>query len=455
MNNSSTVLFLLFLKLIVIAPILHNPLWAEEVASVRQITLKNAIETALQNNLELKVEKYKIEQAASDIKRIHGEFYPQMQMTLGVGPINKVVGNSLNSEISYDEWGIIVMGSFDALWPIYTWKRKNDLLNAAENGVIVKEENEKLKRNEIIFKVKEAYYGTLYTYSLKYFIEEVTADVARALADMQKKKAKQEDMYKVEILKSQIESKRAEIEKNHTLASDGLALYMGLSHEEKITTDIDWIETTERELRPLEEYWQMAQANKPEFRKLKAGVAAKKSLAISEKKANWPLFGVLMSADLASTNMREKQDSRFAFDPYNSSNFALGIGIKWSLNFGVSEAISAKYNAEAMELLATERYAQDGVYLLIKKTWLEISEAQKKVEATLSGYRYGKKWLNKVITGVSIGLVDGKEIVDAYGSRALTQKEYYEAIYNLHMAWAKLSQELGVEVDPLLAEATK
>ncbi len=267
---------------------------------------------------------------------------------------------------------------------------------------------------------------------------------------MQKKKAKQEDLYKVEILKSQIESKRAEIEKNHILALDGLAMYMGLSHDQKVLTDVDWIESVSRDLKRFDDYWQIALANKPEFKKINAGIEAKKYLAKSELKSNWPMFGVIMSADLATTNMREEQDSRFAFDPYNSSNFALGLGFKWNINFGVSQAISEKYNAEAMELKATSQYAQDGFYLLIKKAWLEIEEAQKKVEATQSGYRYGKKWLNKIITGVSIGLVDGKEIVDAYGSRALTQKEYYEAIYNLHMAWARLSREVGTEIDQIL-----
>ncbi len=136
-----------FLNAVIVLAILFctNGISQERLPPIKT-DLKSAIQTALQNNLELKIEKYKIDQAQADIARVYAEFRPQIQSTVGVGPINKVVGNSLDSKISYDEWGIIVMGSFDALWPIYTWNRKDDLLNAANSGVIVKEEDAKLKK---------------------------------------------------------------------------------------------------------------------------------------------------------------------------------------------------------------------------------------------------------------------------------------------------------------------
>ena len=417
---------------------------------IKEVTLKQALDSATSNNLELKINDFKIEQATKEIGRIKGEFMPQFESTVGVGPINKVIGDSLESEISYDEWGIIVMAGLDAVWPIYAWGMKKNYLNAAKNGVKVKKEDKKIKREEIRYNVKKAYYGSLYTHSLKRFVDEIIIDVDKALDKMKDKKNKKEEIYQVEILRGEIESKKAEILKNHKLAIAGLGFYMGLNRDQELSTDIDWIEYSSRKLKSAEHYWNTALQMNPELSKIKHGIEAKKNLAIAEKKTNLPVIGLLMAVNLSYTNMREKQKSRFAFDPYNSTNFAFGIGFKWDFNWGVTMSKVEQIKAEELELKATEKYAVSGYWMRIKKICLEIEENQTKFKASKKSYKFGKKWLNKVIAGLSLGLVNAKEIVDAYGARALTQKNYYESIYNLHISWAKLTKAVGVEVDPTL-----
>lgn len=50
--------------------------------------------------------------------------------------------------------------------------------------------------------------------------------------------------------------------------------------------------------------------------------------------------------------------------------------------------------------------------------------------------------------GGLLGLLDGKEIVQAYQARAQTYKDYLEAVYHYNIAWASLSRSIGQEVDP-------
>jgi hypothetical protein len=81
---------------------------------------------------------------------------------------------------------------------------------------------------------------------------------------------------------------------------------------------------------------------------------------------------------------------------------------------------------------------------------MEVKEAELKAETLKKAYKSAKRWLTNIGTSVSLGLTPAKDIVDAYTTRALVFKDYYESLYHYHMAWASLSSSTGVEVDPLL-----
>ena len=64
--------------------------------------------------------------------------------------------------------------------------------------------------------------------------------------------------------------------------------------------------------------------------------------------------------------------------------------------------------------------------------------------------KLAKKLFRKSIVGHSLGLVKSKELIEAYKTKLLTYKSYYEAIYNYNLSWAELSKNIGKEIDPYL-----
>ena len=79
-----------------------------------------------------------------------------------------------------------------------------------------------------------------------------------------------------------------------------------------------------------------------------------------------------------------------------------------------------------------------------------IRTSEKKVKYLKRAKKFAKKWLSRVVMAISMGLLSSEKIVDAYGARALTFKNYFEAIFEHHMAWSKLSKAIGQEIDPIL-----
>lgn len=410
------------------------------------LTLKEALQRVPDQNLELTVEDYKIQQSETEISRVKAEFYPKLDATLGAGPINKATGDSLNSQEDKNRWGALYIGNIEFTWPLYSWGRKSDYLKAAQDGISVKQEDKKLKELEIRYNIKKTYYGVLYATTLLDFVKGSREDIAKVLEN---KKLAEKDRLRLEILTEQINSKEAEIKKNLDLALRAFRLYVG-SIDKTLKPKEDWIEITDRELKELSFYLQAAQDEKPELKKLQLGIEAKHSLSKAEFKGNYPVVAFLAKYDFAYTNMRNAQKSAFAYDPYNGTNAVIGVGIKWSFDFGVTNAKSAKIHAEAMELEAQRRFADEGIPVMIEKAWLEVREAEQNLMAQKRASKLGKQWLTKYMGGASLGIVDSKDLVDAYQARLLTLKDYYEAIYKHHMAWADLCLAVGKEIDPTL-----
>ena len=89
--------------------------------------------------------------------------------------------------------------------------------------------------------------------------------------------------------------------------------------------------------------------------------------------------------------------------------------------------------------------------LEVKRAYWDLEEANTRLNATTAANRASKKLLSQELMAYGSGL-GGKveDIATAYGARAEAVKGYYEAIYQQHLAWARLSHAVGQEVDPLL-----
>lgn len=426
----------------------------EKVAvPLRTISLKTAIELTLKNNPEIKTESYKSAIAETDLTLIRGETLPKINTLLGVGPINGKKGNYAGWE-DQKTWGAEWIGSIEAKIPLFVWGRGEDLKRAARLNTELNKQDVTKKQIEVILKLKEAYYGWQYALSLLDFVSEMQKDLEEAISALENKKAKKEDILRLEVFKYQVEEKKIEIEKNVRLAQMGVGFYLGdeLKPEasSSLTNERAWIEMDERELRPLDYYLNLMKQSSPDLVKVDLGIQAKSSVLTSEKKSMRPAFGALLKYDYAQTNQRTAQNNPFIYDPYNHSTFAGGLGLTWDIDFGVKQSKQDKLVLEIAELKSKQFYAQEGLKVLLSKSYMEVEEAKVRAETLKKAYKSAKKWLTNIGASVSLGLTPAKDIIDAYTTRALVFKDYYESLYKYQMSWAHLSEATGQEVDPLL-----
>lgn len=423
--------------------------FAEEAVTSKPISLKEAINLTLKNNLEIKTEVYKKNIALTDLDLIKGETSTKINILAGAGPINGKTGNYLGYKDT-NKWGAEWITSIDAKIPLYLWGREENLKRAATlNGEINGLDLTK-KQLEVIYKLKEAYYGQQYALSLLDFVTETQNDLDSALKSMEEKKGKKEDILRIEVFKHQVEEKKIEVEKSIKLATLGLQFYTG---EMNFANERTWIEVDDRELKELSYYQDLLAKNYPDLQKIKMGIEAKNNLLDNERKSYYPVVAAIVKYDLAYTNQRSAQHNPFIYDQYNHSDVGAGIGLTWDLDFGVKKSKSDKLVLEIAELQSKDHFAKVGLKTLVEKAYMEVESTRKRTEALQKAYKSSKKWMSNVGASIGLGLAPAKDIIDAYTMRALVLKDYYESMYNHQLAWANLSVAVGTEVDPLLSES--
>lgn len=412
------------------------------------IGLTEAVDLALKNNKELLSQQMQVRQASTEVKRVHAEFGPRLEALGGVGPITKASGNATNAVEEKGTLGRMIMGRFTLSLPIYAWGRKTNYKNAAQAGIYVEEGEFATKREEVVYQTKEAFYGYQLANTLLDFVESGRKDLDKSLEN-RKKNVETAEAFKVDIFLEEIRAREAEVRKYFLLAQEGLALRVGLPSL-KIKESDAWLSPKIRKLDSLDLYLSHAGTQRGELRQITEGIFAKRSLSKAEKKGILPTLAVFGSYELSDTNVRPAQPGVFSYDPYNRETWTLGIGFKMDLQWDLQLVKAQKHSYEAMELELKEQYAKDGIALEVKRAYWEVEEAETRLQAAQKAQAVGKKWLAKVAIQSGAGLgTKTQALIDAYMAKAETSKNYYESVHRYNLAWAKLSQVVGVEVDPL------
>lgn len=442
MNNCLSIVALLLLCLC-------QNVQGEEVI---RISLKHALESVDENNGELMEKRFAVKQTELDSELIERRYNPQFDIIAGVGPINKAYGNAVNSQNSevteIRNWRALYLLSIRGGLPLYSWGQKDNYLEAARLNNLVSKEEVNVKRNELRFKLKEIYYGNLLAKNSADFINETLKEVDGVI---KKVKNNNTDLYRLEVFKNLLLTKKGEVDSKYAVSAKALRLVIG--REDTNTSFLpqeDWLELSKRELGAAEDYRKMMNNERPELKQLKHGVSATKMLAMATKKSALPMPGLFIKYDFTSTDAREPQKSVFAYDPYNENSLVIGVGIKWNLNFGVSNTEASKYRVSALELEAKQKNATNGVEFLLEKDWMEVKTLQQQLDSAKEAAKYAKKLVGRALIGGAMGLINAKDIVEAYQARIITFKEYLQTIYEYNLAWARLSLTVGSEVDPLL-----
>ena len=421
-------------------------------ARAQALSLQECISRALAHAPELGESQADIALSSAKLSEAKGYRYPQIDFLGLTGPVPRARGNQIESEDEIndtDSWTWFERGDATLVQPIYTFGKISHSMSAAKHGIEVEKARQEQKRNEIVLKVKEYYYGVLLARELKQLLSEVRDDLTRSrdkaskLLEQNSTNVEEADLFKLDAFTGEVRKYLAEATKGETLALSALKSRIGLPPDAPLELKDERLVRVGDPLGELNGYVARAKESRPEFRQVSEGLKARHELVAAAQAARYPDIFLGGKLSVAHSEGRDKVRNPWVPDEFNHVWGGLALGIKWKLDFGITSAKVAQEQAQYDRLISTKYFAEENIPLQITKYYDEGVEAATSMEATKGGYESSKKWAVTALANFDFGIGPAKEIFDSLQQYAKMRAAYYQSIYNYNLAVANLSYATG------------
>jgi outer membrane protein len=419
------------------------------------LNLDQCIKKAVEISPEIGETRYEEEVYKSKKMQADSVEYPQIEVLAITGPSPRARGDQLSSTDDSTRPTINgIFGSADVklIQPIFTFGKISSYKKAASSGIKVAKAGVDKKTSDIILRTKELYYSLLLARDMRNLVLEIRDELVDSIKKLEKQIetgspwAEEVHLYKLKTFLGEVEKNLNEAEKGISLAKDVLMTSTGIP--KGIEFDIADLSLTPEDKMPddLKNYVKNAIELRPEFIQLKEGLNAKDALINAEKSNLYPQLFAGLTASIADASNRDRVTNPFIYDYFNHSYGAAFLGLKWSIDFGITKGKIKEAQAEYFKLLEKKRFADEAIPLQVRKAYLDLEEAKKNIPETENGYKNAKKWLVSAVANFDLGIGEAKEIADAAIAYAQIKADYLRSLYNEKLAFANILYATGIDL---------
>ena len=253
----------------------------------------------------------------------------------------------------------------------------------------------------------------------------------------------QSDRYALESGLGLIDSFLSEASALETIAMAGLKVLTGIKS--------DTIELEERRLnlvalpdRDLEEWTQLALDNRPEFKQVEAGLAARRALVEASRSESKPIVFAGVAGTFAYAPGREALDNPHVFDAFNHAAVSPLLGMRWQWEQGAQPARVAQAQAELDALIQKASFARNGIPFQVQEQYVMMHSKFKSAQAMRKSAKAARRWMIAAYADFEAGLEEASKILTAMQVYVLAYAEYLKVVndYNNHVS--KLQSVSGV-----------
>lgn len=410
--------------------------------------LDELIDNAQRHNADIERWRWKVASADARRRKVSAaKFLPRLRISSESGLVPEARGDIFNPPA--DSSGIRPLGPFNRtelefVQPLYPISQGRSLNEAATQGVDVERADLAQTRLDVVYEIKELYYGLLLAQDLN--------DLARRLSDeltQRQDEVADEDglslsnRYKLDLALLALDKQQREIDDKEALARAALAWRAGVPRETPLQLEAEWLAPVAAQVPPLDELSTRAIGLRPDWRKLQAGLAAKQALTQVARAAYQPQVYIGGGLRYAITPGRSDQHNPFVKDNFNYFNGGVFIGIRQSLEWHLIAADVDKARAEYRELKAREHGAVEGIHLDVRRAYLDYRRAEQDLDGIRKSRQLARQWLQEARDEYDFDPGAIGELIAAFEAWSHLEQGYSQAIYDFNLSVAKLEKITG------------
>ena len=417
-------------------------------ANHHRYSLSELIERATSLNAEIGEAKWRVRKAQARQRQAAGSrILPRLRLSGESGLVPEAEGDIFNPPS--DTTGVRPLGVFGRAelkfaQPIYAFGKYGSLMQAVRAGVAVEEAAYDETSIAVVFETKELYYGLLLALDLR--------DLADMLIDqLEERRLEFEDNpdvtlaneYKLRLALVELRHQAAEAEANADLARAALAWKVGVEETDSLQLAAEWLEPEVPIVPPLNDLVSHALSTRPDWRRLQAGMKAKRSLRDAAQSSYFPEIFVGGGIRYAVAPHRTDQHSPFVVDNFNYFNGGIYLGLRQSFEWAMLRGELDQARADYRELVEKERGASHGVRVDVKRAYSQYTIAETGLAVARERRKLTREWLRLAKEEQEFDPGQVKELVTAYEAWAQQERDYLEAIYSFNINLARLERTVG------------
>jgi outer membrane protein len=343
-------------------------------------------------------------------------------------------------------WGGL---SFSIVKPLATFGRLENYQEAAQNNVLIKQQDVTLQRDEIALQVVKAYYGFLTARDSRLLLEDTRSRLSGALELVEgwlaegRGNASQSDMFALQSGLGLIDNFLAEARGLESISMAGLKLLTG--REEEL------IELADRRLLPLkmpeeslDEWIELARQNRVEFKQVAAGLTARRALVEATRAEEKPIVFAGVAGSLAYAPDRDRLDNPHVYDPFNHAALSPLIGMRWQWEQGAQPARVVQAQADLDALVHKASFARLGIPFQVREQYFSMQAKHQAIDSMRTSSRAARRWMIASYSDFEAGLQDAADIINALQVYVLSYAEYLRAVNDFNNHVSKLRSVSGV-----------
>jgi len=400
-------------------------------------TLDECIRIALENNWSVKAQEEKISESEFARDGAKSGFYPELSMSYSYTRIGDepTVGDIVVGDKNTFQWKGTVKQN------IFTGYAVTSTYELAKLGIDESRAALELEKLDLVLRVKEAYF-----YILK---ADKSVDVAKsAVESLESHSALAKNFYETgmtpinDMLKAEVELANAQHEyikaqNDATLARASFNVILSRSEDESF--EIVDILTYTPETPDFNANLEKALKERPEIKSLNIIDEQVDQQITLAKSKYYPeaafTFDYIKSGDTPLVNGSDYEDA---------NSWQAMIGVSWTFWDGKKTKSSIRQNeSRKRQLSQTRKIVEDNIKLELKKATLDLKEAEQKIPTAKKAVEQAEENLRVSEERYKVQATTSTEVLDAQTLLSKARMNYYNALYDHHLAKAGLLRSVG------------
>ena len=429
---------------------LAGPVWGQNVAA--PLTLPEAANIALEKNPLRKAALADTKVASAYVREAQSVFFPHVmfseQATRGNDPVyvfgsrlrqqrfstSDFALNQLNTPLPYGNFATHFGGTWNLFDSFASWR---GLQRAREMNVAAVRQMERTDQ-EILFRVVQAYYGVLLA-TKQLAVAEQSEKTAKSIMDRGQDRfdaglVVESDLLSAKVRMASREQELIRARNNLALARAQLNTAMGVSLD-TVYQPADALNEAALPVGALPDLEQKATTTRPDLQRIEAQQSAQALSAEIAKSSFGPRLNAFAGWELDNPTLLAEG---------GGNNWVGGIELQIDLfQGGAKRAALSRERANTEKIAALKQAASDAVRLEVRAAYYDQDANRQQVEVARAAIAQAQEGLRIDQDRYNAGLFTMTDLLGAEEAARRAQSEYWQAVYQYHISYARLELACG------------